>query len=543
MRIDSSGNMGIGTSSPTGRLTVSGSSGSNLDVLVGVNSSTAVTDGKSVGVLLRGSDTSGTLKDAGAIRSVPTSETYSNASLAFSSRSGDTLSERMRITSAGDVGIGTSSPAAKLEVVSGTGTSFVGTFRTGDATAANNAGGGFWCTSSATAANRDASLWLDADGANFGGGDYFWLQKLGNNGVVNLIQASSAAMTFQTAATERMRIASGGNVGIGTTSPAGKLDIRGGNGDQLFLDNTGQTYTQQYFRNNGNNQAAIWASTTDFSLYTYSTQPIIFHTNTTERMRISSAGYTGVNTTSPRALFNVQNGNIISETTSRGSEVVNASAVSSTGETNATTGWSVSGLGISGMSSVGTDNGITPQNGSFQLKLTGVNNGERVDYGFSVVAGKRYQVSFYANKYQGQYYFLVYVSNTNSGDNYGSWFSDDVNNLPIAITAAGWNQYTITFSAPTSGTYYLSMRMATGSSPSTITYIDNMSIKEITGSVSTGGNISGYNVFAGGTLSASTIVTGSGVAFPATQSASANANTLDDYEEGTWTPADTSGAG
>lgn len=36
---------------------------------------------------------------------------------------------------------------------------------------------------------------------------------------------------------------------------------------------------------------------------------------------------------------------------------------------------------------------------------------------------------------------------------------------------------------------------------------------------------------------------GSGITFPATQSASSDANTLDDYEEGTWTPTDTSGAG
>jgi hypothetical protein len=36
----------------------------------------------------------------------------------------------------------------------------------------------------------------------------------------------------------------------------------------------------------------------------------------------------------------------------------------------------------------------------------------------------------------------------------------------------------------------------------------------------------------GGTLSA-----GTGIAFPATQSASTDANTLDDYEEGTWTPS------
>lgn len=36
---------------------------------------------------------------------------------------------------------------------------------------------------------------------------------------------------------------------------------------------------------------------------------------------------------------------------------------------------------------------------------------------------------------------------------------------------------------------------------------------------------------------------GSGITFPATQSASTDANTLDDYEEGTWTPVATSGGG
>jgi hypothetical protein len=37
--------------------------------------------------------------------------------------------------------------------------------------------------------------------------------------------------------------------------------------------------------------------------------------------------------------------------------------------------------------------------------------------------------------------------------------------------------------------------------------------------------------------------TGTGITFPATQVASSNVNTLDDYEEGTWTPVDASGAG
>ena len=46
-------------------------------------------------------------------------------------------------------------------------------------------------------------------------------------------------------------------------------------------------------------------------------------------------------------------------------------------------------------------------------------------------------------------------------------------------------------------------------------------------------NSSGTVVLSGGDTSAN----GTGITFPATQSASSNANTLDDYEEGTWTPA------
>ena len=41
----------------------------------------------------------------------------------------------------------------------------------------------------------------------------------------------------------------------------------------------------------------------------------------------------------------------------------------------------------------------------------------------------------------------------------------------------------------------------------------------------------------------STTATGTGIAFPATQNASSDANTLDDYEEGTWTPTFSSTSG
>ncbi|NBW22268.1 MAG: hypothetical protein EBR82_81385, partial [Caulobacteraceae bacterium] len=55
------------------------------------------------------------------------------------------------------------------------------------------------------------------------------------------------------------------------------------------------------------------------------------------------------------------------------------------------------------------------------------------------------------------------------------------------------------------------------------------------------GGVKTANCLAVGGATPST--SGAGITFPATQSASTNANTLDDYEEGTWTPAVTSSGG
>ena len=184
--------------------------------------------------------------------------------------------ESMRIDASGNVGIGTSSPAARLEAVAGTGSQAIGLFRTGDATAANNSGGGFNATSSATAGSRNARLWLDADGANFGGSDYFYIDKAGNSGDVAIIQQSNAAMTFQTNGAERARIDSSGNLMVGTTSPigtSGKFCIvsTGGAINDFYVTkpSVNQYYNAALFLNNaGSNVGYIQCSTTGT---TYST--------------------------------------------------------------------------------------------------------------------------------------------------------------------------------------------------------------------------------------------------------------------------------
>jgi hypothetical protein len=222
MRLTSTG-LGIGTSSPSVKLQAESSSSTSLTTLYLVNSSSAAVTTKQSSLSFRLTDSGSTRKNGFQLTAYSDSAggNIENGGLIFTGRKADVDTEYARITSGGDVGIGTASPAAKLEVVAGTGAQLIGTFRTGDATAANNSGCGFEGVSSATAGSRAARMWLDADGANFAGGDYFYINKVGNSGDVNLIQQSNASMTFQTSGAERARIDSSGNLLVGTTTALG----------------------------------------------------------------------------------------------------------------------------------------------------------------------------------------------------------------------------------------------------------------------------------------------------------------------------------
>jgi hypothetical protein len=136
------------------------------------------------------------------------------------------VATRMTLNSTG-LGVGVASPSYKLEVVAPAGDNIVSLFRSGDATAANNAGGGFRSISSATAANRVAQVWLDADGADFSSGDYFFIQKNGSSGTVEFNQSSNAAMTFLTNGTERARIDASGNLILQSSATPATLGTNG----------------------------------------------------------------------------------------------------------------------------------------------------------------------------------------------------------------------------------------------------------------------------------------------------------------------------
>jgi hypothetical protein len=99
--------------------------------------------------------------------------------------------------------------------------------------------------------------------------------------------------------------------------------------------------------------------------------------------------------------------------------------------------------------------------------------------------------------------------------------------VKIQGNASGTGEFTI--AAPNSNTNY-TLPTATGT---IITTAGGAAISGTTGAFTTTVGVGG----------ATPAASGAGITFPATASASSDANTLDDYEEGTWTPGIKFGSG
>jgi len=130
---------------------------------------------------------------------------------------------------------------------------------------------------------------------------------LSSSGSNNTSITSPAANTvaFSTATTERMRITSAGLVGIGISSPAGKLHVMktatGGSpqnaaGNQIVMENgdsSGSADLQFLSANNGYNHI-FFGDAADANigtlLYDHNNNSMQFVTNTAESMRIDSSG-------------------------------------------------------------------------------------------------------------------------------------------------------------------------------------------------------------------------------------------------------------
>ncbi len=198
-----SGNVGIGTTSPQAKLEIGSTSGAASGQYNSPSALLISTSGGSAGAggtLLFGADGS----SASDIQwSISNSNSGSNTTgsignLNFNTKqtlAGTVLSPAMTILSSGNVGIGTESPDTKLMV-------------SGEILSENTNGGYFISTRVPSSSSRPT--------LNFYG------TALDINHVTGY--AGGGAST-------KMTILSGGNVGIGTTSPIDKLNVNGGTGD------------------------------------------------------------------------------------------------------------------------------------------------------------------------------------------------------------------------------------------------------------------------------------------------------------------------
>jgi hypothetical protein len=211
----STGNVGIGTITPSGGFGTT-STGTLLDIY-----DSSVIGGNGGALVLSALSNSSRKVNLGQIRTILTSGTPSaeTGDMVFSTMSAATLTERMRILSSGNVGIGTSSPNSVLEVY-------------GQTRISASLGSVLLITPDATSTNG-----VTLDTSYYGSAGYGPL-KINTGGI------------------ERMRITSGGNVLIGTTTDYGnKLNVAGdiaavGVNPVLFSSSTVNS-TSYGFYNNG----------------------------------------------------------------------------------------------------------------------------------------------------------------------------------------------------------------------------------------------------------------------------------------------------
>ncbi|CAB4136236.1 hypothetical protein UFOVP917_3 [uncultured Caudovirales phage] len=239
-----------------------------------------VNDGDDVGVLIFSGHDGSAYKQSCLIRAFvngsPSSGSVPGAFGFSTTNASETApAERMRITSSGNVGIGTSAPETKLHAVN---------------TAAGAAVVGAFIQNADNTVGTETRLAFSANGASLAGNRYAWI------GHVNTGGTNGGALTFATTiggtpSTEKMRIDSLGNVGIGTSAPFSfgvnwrTLQVYGASGGVL---RTSSPSVNADFYTDETALAAILRTTTN--------HPLVFITNSAERMRINEAGNVGIGT-------------------------------------------------------------------------------------------------------------------------------------------------------------------------------------------------------------------------------------------------------
>ena len=378
--INSSGNVGIGTTSPSALLAVTGgagtyvTSGGNVgigvaapaaqlhvvrttntlparidiagyvDINVGtleLRDTSSFATGVGGRLVFNGASDVGAFNAVSVIQGIKENATQGNNATAltfYTQTSGATGVERVRIDSSGNVGIGTTSPGTALTVNVATGGE-IGRFASG--------------------ASGDAYIRVDA-GSSRG---YFGTNRDSNSFVGTL---ATTNFSLRTDNTDRVTINTSGNVGIGTTSPSafngatGKVTIvPGGTGNTtpgllvggtdantdigISLVNTAASGRHWQILSSG---GATGIGAGNLNFYDLTTGG-----NGGARLSINSSGNVGIGTTSPAQLLSVSGNGYLTGGLGIGQTETTAGNITGTGRlsitsTSATSTFSTGGLTV-----------------------------------------------------------------------------------------------------------------------------------------------------------------------------------------------------
>lgn len=276
LTVDSVGLVGIGTNAPTARLHVYGGGSYTLYRQETTNATTEASWSNTLGNTLIGTDGAAGYGYAGTFVAKEF-RLYTNSA------------ERMRIDSAGQVGIGIT-PNTILAVASAT-----PIVQIRDLTSATtDVGAKFYLqgyTNGVTGLCNFAILTGAKENATAGNGaGYFAIQTSNSVGVI----------------AEAMRITSAGNVGIGTNSPANKLDIVGASGAEVSALIQSQSSVANTYQNARLQFELVANATATRDLDWVAKQEatgtgaaMCYEYEGTESFRITSAGNVGIGTTTP----------------------------------------------------------------------------------------------------------------------------------------------------------------------------------------------------------------------------------------------------
>jgi hypothetical protein len=259
------GNVGIGTTSPSYKLDVSGT-GRFTDTLTVQGTGNSSFAGNIIlntnatylyGELLAGTQTrihginSSNLEWVGSIDALVAGTLIGNNTSYINLRTGNT--DRVRVDSSGNVGIGTTSPSYKLDV-SGTGR-FTGTtlFQSQLTVAESSGDSVLEVGNSGIGGNHRINIIPAGSGQDAGyyiSGTPRVYTNTGNTSITRINAPSTGIIQFETNLAERVRINNGGNVSIGNQNNTYKLDVSGtgrftsdltvqGTGDSSFAGNVG----------------------------------------------------------------------------------------------------------------------------------------------------------------------------------------------------------------------------------------------------------------------------------------------------------------